>query len=78
MVRVLVNPAAPAFDLWWEAAEAVGGSAPGPMLRILMGADVIHITEFEAADIKAWASTIKGGIHMRLTTNCHCCSSSTI
>ncbi len=60
MVRVLVNPDAPAFDLWWEAAEAVGASAPGPMLRMLMGADVIHVTEFEAADIKAWAVTIRG------------------
>ena len=30
------------------------------MLRILMGADVITVNEFEAADLKAWASTIKG------------------
>ena len=60
MIRVLVNPDASAFDLWWEAAEAVGGAAPGPMLKMLMGADVVHVSEFEAADIKAWASTIKG------------------
>jgi len=60
MIRVLVNPDAPAFDSWWEAADAAGGSAPGPLLKMLMGADVIHVTEHQAADIKAWASTIKG------------------
>jgi hypothetical protein len=60
MIRVLVNPDVPAFDHWWEAADAAGGSAPDPMLRLLMGADVIDVTEHEAADIEAWASTIKG------------------
>jgi hypothetical protein len=25
-----------------------------------MGADVVYVTEHEAADIKAWASTVKG------------------
>ena len=60
MIRVLVNPDAPAFDAWWDAADAAGDSAPGSMLRLLMGLDVICVTEHEAADIEAWASTIKG------------------
>ena len=60
MIRVLVNPTAPAFDLWWEAAEAIGGSAPGLNAQNTDGGDVINVNEFEPADLKAWASTITG------------------
>ena len=59
-IRVLVNPDAPGFDVWWEAAEAVGEAAPGPVIRMVMGADFVEVTEHEAADIEAWASTVKG------------------
>ena len=48
------------FDRWLRAAREARESAPGPIQRVLDGADLVAATEEDAAAIKSWASRLDG------------------